>query len=181
MSAQSTRRGVWEFWNSSRLPLIRVTDTDKRLQQSAGRIRAVHPSLQLAANLRPPCRRAPLVACRLSESLTRISDPQPASRRGAVGRSVAAGDEAGGRYSAREGAGVLKGYYMCVYTGEMTSAPRERWPWLRPSPPSPHSPQSASGRPNRPPPPSLPLSSPPLTFLPSPSPPPSRIDIYSIT
>ena len=51
---------------------------------------------------RPPLdRRAPLVACRLSESLTRISNLQRASPCGAVGRSVAAG-EAGARYAAGE-------------------------------------------------------------------------------
>ena len=62
------------------------------------------PPLQLAATRRPPCRRAPPVARRLSESLTRISDPQPAGRRGAWALR-GCGGRGGGRYSAVEGGG----------------------------------------------------------------------------
>ena len=53
----------------------------------------------------PPDRHAPLVASRLSKSLSRISDPQQESRQ--LARSVAAADEAMGRYLAGEGRGSL--------------------------------------------------------------------------
>ena len=66
-----------------------------RLSESLTRSPPVPPARGHPETAVPPCpaRRSPLI--RVTDT---DNDPQPASRRGAVGRSVAAGDAARGRY-----------------------------------------------------------------------------------